>query len=192
MAAPAGKPVGRVPPTQRAGPRIEARGQTVSLGADRVRGRRRPPRSQAYRGHRAGQPGATFHAPGSGVVHLTMLVTPARQPGRQAVAGNPGRALTGYGTRGHAEQGRWRAPSAAAGATSRRAEADPAEDAAPGPAAAARGAGRSADGRGAASTLIVRPRCRSHRFPPARRPLPVGVKVGMRPPGVVPLNSLRH
>src|SRR2546423_1220388 len=62
-------------------------------------------------------PGATFHAPDSGVVHLTMLATPPRQPDRQAVAGGtPAAPWTGYGTRA--------TPSRAAASTQRRSRGD--------------------------------------------------------------------
>ena len=66
-------------------------------------------------------PGATFHAPDSGVVHLTMLGTApeamARQPARQAAAGGtPAAPWTGYGTRA--------TPSRAAASTQRRSRGD--------------------------------------------------------------------
>src|SRR6185312_16469397 len=60
---------------------------------------------------------ATFHAPDSGVAHPTMLVTPARQPDRQAVAGGtPAVPWTGYGTRA--------TPIRAAASTQRRSRGD--------------------------------------------------------------------
>ncbi len=86
------------------------------------------------------RPGATFHAPDSGAVHLTMLGTApeamARQPARQvARRGHPGRARDGVGHQDHAEQGRGQHPAPQPGRLPRRTEADPAEGAALGPAA---------------------------------------------------------
>ena len=163
MAAPAGKPVS-VSCHSRA-PVLDEYAVHGQPGADRGDAAADGGVGQAGGRHRAGQPGG--HVPRAGQrgrpPDHAGHGPGGRQPARQAAAGGtPGRALDRVRHQGHAEQGRGQHPAPQPRRFTRRAEADPAEDAARGPAAhpaeeAGRGAGRAAPRRGRPE--IARPRC---------------------------------